>query len=64
MTELTGWLIGVALVLAVLRLIWPFLIVGIAAYVAIKIGKRLLARHGHRYNPTLWVSSRPLKRTG
>lgn len=38
------WLIAGAVVVAVLRLIWPWIVLGIAVYLAIKIGKQLIAR--------------------
>ena len=37
MTELVGWLIVAALAFAVLRLIWPFIVLGLAAYIATKL---------------------------
>jgi hypothetical protein len=45
MGELIVWLIVGALVFAVLRLIWPLIVLGIAMYLAIKIGKHVVARH-------------------
>ena len=44
MGELIVWLIVGVLVFAVLRLIWPFIVLGIAVYLAIKLGKHVVAR--------------------
>ncbi|ORV99758.1 hypothetical protein [Mycobacterium kyorinense] len=45
MAQLIGWLLVVALVVAVLRVMWPFIVVGLVAYVAVKIGKRVVEHH-------------------
>ncbi|BBZ13342.1 hypothetical protein [Mycobacterium branderi] len=39
MAQLIGWLFAVALVVAVLRVIWPFIVLGIAVYLAVKIAR-------------------------
>lgn len=45
MGRLFGCLIFVAMVVEVLKVIWPFLVVGIAAYLAIKIGRYVAGQH-------------------
>lgn len=45
MGRLFACLIFVAMVIEVLRVIWPFLVVGVAAYLAIKIGRHVARQH-------------------
>ncbi|GBE64878.1 hypothetical protein MFM001_13400 [Mycobacterium sp. MFM001] len=45
MAQLIGWLFAVALVVAVLQVVWPFIVLGVVVYLAIKIGKRVVEHH-------------------
>lgn len=45
MAQLIGWLLAAAFVVAVVRAIWPFIVLGIAAYLAVEIVKRVVKHH-------------------
>lgn len=45
MAQLIGWLLIAGLVLAVLRVIWPFIVFGIAAYLVVTIGRHVVDHH-------------------
>ncbi|SRX94776.1 hypothetical protein MSP7336_03037 [Mycobacterium shimoidei] len=45
MGKLFGWLIVIAMVIEVLRVIWPFLVIGVVAYLAIRGVAYLAEQH-------------------